>query len=95
MAGHGQWGFDMSEMVERVSRALFDLAVSDAVCDPEDWPALKVDFIEKARAAIAAMREPTHAMVLYGKDALGYDPDGPDDVLVRQAYMAMINVALK
>jgi hypothetical protein len=45
----------MSEMVERVARAI---AYSETA-DPEMWSA----FVEVASAAIEAMREPTEAMV--------------------------------
>ena len=43
----------MSEMIERVARALYEADGDDTI----NWPKL-------ARAAIAAMREPTEAMLM-------------------------------
>jgi hypothetical protein len=72
----------MSEMVERVARAIEDEC---AGCDPRNFSA----FTNAARAAIAALREPTEAMVMAGKDA-PFCPDIPTDV-----WYAMIDATLK
>ena len=88
----------MSEMVERVARAIAD-AVYDAIKAAlfetrenyvdQNWPKFATD----ARAAIAAMREPTEAMAARGYDM--YDPEhdsgpGPDEF-----WRAMIDEALR
>lgn len=55
----------MSEMVERVARAIAERDRNPA--DDDEWDQLKPwvqdAFREDARAAIAAMREPTDAMI--------------------------------
>lgn len=57
----------------------------------------KTDYLDDARAAIAAMWEPTNAMMLKGHDAWDGHPDGPtakggDDVY--DAWTSMIDAAL-
>ena len=101
----------MSEMVERVARAVFeaiphqDARVKDKVryftwesyC--EEAPTFAEQIRGQARAAIAAMREPTNTMVAAALDAnldiyWGYyadeRPGGPDG-----PWRAMIDAALK
>jgi hypothetical protein len=89
----------MSEMVERVARAIAGrraVRLIDTYGIDEghlkNFIVLPVD-IEDARAAIAAMREPTAKMVDAGCDEekVGYAPDGApaDDV-----WRVMIDAAL-
>ena len=54
---------DLTE-VERVAKALFKRAVERDVVDddPEEWEALKDEFILDAHAAIGALRAPTRIM---------------------------------
>lgn len=82
----------ISDMVERVARAI---AADER--DEQFWP----EYVSAARAAIAAMREPTPEMMRSGMgdgargsiaDALDYNNDS-DDVLQR-AFTAMIDTAL-
>jgi hypothetical protein len=61
----------MSEMVEKVAKAMHRV---DALIQPS-WESLEgeqEDYREYARAAIAAMREPTEAMIraMCGSDVL-------------------------
>ncbi len=71
----------MSEMIERVAKALV-----------EAWPSWGTWGDEEARkgarAAIEAMREPTEAMVIAGGKQL-------DCAFERQCWRAMIDAALK
>jgi hypothetical protein len=67
-------------MVERVAEAL-----REAYREPETRP-----YIEMARAAIAAMREPTEEMVLAGNEKASYDYGA-----ARESWSAMIDEALK
>jgi hypothetical protein len=88
----------MSEMVERVARALCVDAHSgrlspDAImtCGPRSEigkPAWRL-FEDRARVAIAAMREPTEAMVDAQMRKVGYLQSSPD------GYRAMIDEALR
>jgi hypothetical protein len=72
------------EMVERVARAI---AYSETA-DPEMWSA----FVEVARAAIAAMREPTEAMLQAASNA-PREPFAPTEP--RDTWQAIIDEALK
>lgn len=80
----------MSEMVERVARAIA-LAQLDndtrAVVDPNTWPVAE-SYCDMARAAIEAMREPTVQMC---RDA-AWDDWGPDEC--RLCWRSMIDAAL-
>lgn len=80
----------MSEMVERVARAL---------AKKDEFPAeFWLEFIEPARAAIEAMREPTGPMKEVGGqkayDIANCHPSAGDDECV-DIYRAMIAAALK
>ncbi len=68
----------MSEMVERVARAMLEDS------DFKHW----IDWESAARAAISAMREPTDAMVSAGLKLVDWNL-GADD-----AWRAMIDAAL-
>jgi hypothetical protein len=95
----------MNEMVERVARKLSE---STPVSDYEDVPPAEVfsrprylflaeHYRALARAAIAAMREPTEAMVVAGNysdlSGLGYVPDPYKEADVM--WRDMIDAALK
>jgi hypothetical protein len=81
----------MSEMVERVARAL---CRSAALGDPgqayidANWP----NYSTAARAAIEAMREPTEAMIGAGRGALPNFCPEDSDALV--CWQDMIDAAL-
>lgn len=96
---------DVPEMVERVAKGIF---VADF--DEEDWPKVTEDvrdiFRIRARAAIAAMREPTEAMTEQGSEAV--DPDNDNGIWdiehngpyltvegAKTMFQAMIDEALK
>ena len=66
------------EMVERVAKAITSVGA------PEDWRC----WIEEAKAAIAALREPTEAMEVAGHIL------GVDDNSLAAAYIRMIDAAL-
>lgn len=85
----------MSEMVERVARALCRQYEIEDGFSPEqaerhaDSP-MRANFRNAARAAIEAMREPTDAMNDAGETARDVDDFG-----VMYTYIAMIDTALK
>lgn len=49
----------MSEMIERVARAIGRGAFADQEQEDDEWP----NWVPEARAAIEAMREPTDKML--------------------------------
>lgn len=69
-------------MIEKVARAI---ALSNRAPDSDDWPV----YVNDAKAAIEAMREPTEVMVEDGQDAR-LDGGGYYDV-----WRAMIDAALR
>lgn len=79
----------MNEMVERVARAI-------AGADRNQWDHMfaprKAMFVCFARAAMAAMREPTEAMIDSGMNT-GYAP--ACDLEVDAHWRAMIDEALR
>lgn len=79
----------MSEMIERVARAVsqsfHDEGYIEGVSDPAEWN----EFLKAARAAIEAMREPTDRMVWDGGTAL--HDKGEDTAGI---WAAMIDAAL-
>ncbi len=77
------------EMIDRVAKA-----IKDCGAYTPDWQGTDEDLIIMARAAIAAMREPTEGMVLKGLDALYKDVYPGDSVNMAEAYTAMIDAAL-
>lgn len=94
----------MSEMVERVARAL---AAAEFYQFPEtdkfieaNWhqfaPELAERYRIRARAAIAAMREPTEVMVEAGYQPSGFEPSdvGVSHEDASDLYQAMIDAAL-
>lgn len=88
----------MSEMVERVARALFAVAApyTDKCCSKPKFEECQIcarDAREHARAAIEAMREPTEAMV-----TRAMADDGTSMPLARgydEVWQSMIDEALK
>lgn len=84
----------MSEMVERVAKALFQWQHGHDRWD-EAEPDVREDACEAARAAIEAMREPTEAMC-DAADALDRVEAGVLRTEVPfDAWIAMIDEALK
>ena len=84
----------MSEMVERVAKAIYEKRNGQG-CRP--WSrqpsAHKFPYIEDARAAIEAMREPTEAMLTAGDDCCG--EYGCGVWRMREIFTAQIDAALK
>jgi hypothetical protein len=80
----------MSEMVERVA-----LAIAETVAGPGAQP--KGNWLVAARAAIAAMREPTSRMGIVGQNRVNActDYDGPDSDAAVRTWEAMIDAALE
>ena len=93
----------MSEMIERVARAIALAALDDetrSVVDPENWPVAE-SYCDMARAAIEAMREPLLHMIEAGDDLIPVarctetyqiargSKGHPEDI-----YRAMIDAAL-
>jgi hypothetical protein len=64
-----------------------DITWEDDICGPNTITYLKESWMEKARAAIEAMREPTAKMVRAGYKSETCMPD--------ESYKIMIDVALK
>lgn len=75
----------MSEMIDRVARALKDQAGEDHALP--SWAVM-------ARAAIEAMREPTPNMISAGANACRFQSDWPETA-VANAWPDMIEAALK
>ncbi len=86
-----------NEMIDRVAKA-----IKDCGAYTPDWQGADEDLIIMARAAIAAMREPTEAMMEAAADLhtqegwcatdLGHEAD-PNDM--GNIWRAMIDAALK
>ena len=72
-----------SSMAERVGQAIADEVIKRESINADEWPII-------ARAAIAAMREPTERMVEAGESADSVGMGAPRDV-----WPAMIDAALK
>ena len=98
----------MNEMIERVAESIHTKFVSQQV-RPEDWPtwgellaqghqgqSRVSDTRGLADAAVAAMREPTKAMILAAEQQRDIGGDaGPGDLDPTLAWRAMIDAALK
>jgi len=85
----------MSEIVERVARAIYEFSPSEGIWGSVLWDeypeAMKGPVYGLARAAIAALREPTEAMI----EAVS-EGTGPATHLARKSiYIGMIDEALK
>lgn len=80
----------MSEMVERIARAI--------AADNENWPYDRRPWseqrylLERARAVLAAMREPTKAMEKAVGEGLNHD--GPHTTVPDNHWQRMIDAAL-
>jgi len=77
----------MTEMIERVARTLSTLAGN---APHEDWR----PFETPARAAIAAMAEPTGAMTAAGAEFFEESTDKQNGFAAAIVYGAMIEAAL-
>lgn len=94
----------MSEMIERVARALYRKDAPFVGQWQDAWeeisPQLREAFYAYARHAIEAMREPTYAMIGAGgaeevASRCGLYSDSIGDYEAGKAYKAMIEEALK
>ena len=91
----------MSEMVERVARAIWQESVGRA--DWYKWETFRPDAwgrclsMAQARAAIEAMREPTEAMIeaARNEDDPGFCDEPGFAAPHKDAWQAMIDAALK
>ena len=84
----------MSEMVERVARAIYGGPIPWEAIDPASQKILLRD----ARAAIEAMREPTEAMSEVGRIIVGPTYEAKSLLRAREAdicWRAMIDAALR
>lgn len=81
----------MSEITERVARALFKMFRS-VPPQGEAWR----DYLEDAKTVIEAMREPTEAMVLAGYDtgSPGFCDEPGENGTPAEVWDAMIDAAL-
>lgn len=83
----------MSEMVDRVARALFEHSKSgwrtygDYAAMPQSGEAFRLEWAGKAQVAIEAMQEPTDEMIDFGQKIYTETSD------VRDAYVAMVHTA--
>jgi len=90
----------LANMVERVARAMFahDQLSDEAKLDEWDahWRGSRSLYLELAQVAIAAMREPTEAMLLaVGESVQRFDPETIVDYSVTASFWAkMIDTAL-
>ena len=90
----------MSEMVERVARAMF--ARENRARDGWTWEReienvdLRTYWLDSARAAIAALREPTEAMLMAAREDSGaYTSNAEQDCEpYLEAWQEMIDAAL-
>lgn len=95
----------MSEMVERVAKAIYEADGVWSLAFP--WPTMGSDgqspdnYRRIARAAVEAMREPTEDMRFAGGNSIAYPSvymGGPGEARMRAAsqyYTAMIEAALE
>lgn len=83
----------MTEMVERVARALFEAEYPGGEADEYRWERSADAYRDQARAAIESMREPTETMA---RAALFSNPYVPRDGLIEiEHWKIMIDAALK
>jgi hypothetical protein len=82
----------VSEMVERIARAIFD-GQRDTIAWDSLKPEFQAEYRDDARAAIAAMREPTFEMseAAFRIEAAGHS----QRTLIEAAWRAMIDEALR
>jgi hypothetical protein len=86
----------MSEMIERVARALFDDEWPGEPLE-EEWDHNRDAWRQKARAAIEAMRQPTQAMKDVYRDAILRESGilQESDGRLERIHVAIIDAALK
>ena len=93
----------MSEMVERVGRAIdpHGWETQDGLrqYSPDYWASetqteCRKELIARARRAIAAMREPTDSQCFAGAKALAMEMQAPSATLMGIGYSAMIGAVL-
>jgi hypothetical protein len=87
----------MSEMVERVARAMCKEAFGDCVCENECRSADCQDKKRYALAAIEAMREPTQQMRLAGISEWSRSdptPEHESTLIFNAIWRAMLDAAL-
>lgn len=79
----------MSEMIERVARAIVGEMEDQQLGSESPWhdPEFRDNAFRCARAAIAALREPTEAMRVAGVRLIDTDED------LIEAWRAMVDVA--
>lgn len=88
----------MTDIIDRVARAIFTVQTSNT--SDEIWAQINPEYPhEIARAAIAAMREPTEKMMIEGggvvpADEAEYRPDRAEQT-AHDVWQAMIDAALK
>ena len=85
----------MAEMIERGAAAIYEnrrWMQSDRVPFKELYPSAQSPYLDEARAAIEAMREPTEEMIEAGAHENGHQVLRSD--LVDQVWVDMIDAAL-
>lgn len=80
----------MSEMIERVAKAIFASDMKWAPVLEHQFEENKIVYLKAARAAIEAMREPTEIMI----EASNREWDGRMSHRSSGAWQAMIDAAL-
>ena len=85
----------MSEIVDRVARAIYESELFQPARANDPWDG-ESSATKAARAAIEAMREPTHEMKLAGCEAVNHLSPPPDLSVaeVSDIMNAMIDAAL-
>jgi hypothetical protein len=81
----------MSEMIERMAKAMCDAHIPGS-WQTAEWPQ-RHHYIDQARAAIEAIREPTQAMIAAACD--DFDKRGRGQQSYTHIWQAMIDEALK
>jgi hypothetical protein len=85
----------VSEMIERVARAICKSRFLDSGTGDDGWddasPEIRCDYRAEARAAIEAIREPTDAMV---ERAVGEFSGYPRAAIFRAIFIHMIDAVL-
>lgn len=89
----------MTEMIERGARALYEDGRRGNQRDSYPWDQahdeVAARYRASARAVLAAIREPTEAMLSAGGDAVyGQDPESGSNTVAASAFTAMIDAAL-
>lgn len=91
----------LNEIIERIARIIDPVAWHpfDTSFDNGYWVMMRLNSVDKAKAAIAAMREPTDDMSIIGALTRNNDPQPlVNCITIGEAgsiYRAMIDAALK